>query len=453
MPPLPGSRPASRPRAPSTSSVYKPPLPILRGSLLQYRDSIEVQVPPIIAGALIAAFAAAVADGLNNELLTHYYLSDQKVRLNLDRVMDRLITEFSQHMWDELFQFYQGLDDVLPRQIKMLFEGPIRQIILSLNGPEMSRCILEKIAPGLSRRPVTWSANSGGISLTLALQILCSYWHREYASRSPGGNPEEIARTLERKILGSEASKLLIANIRTTLVSPHFVQMHIMESAVWDIILQKPRPPPSDGFHVVQFKFECQLFGPQSGISDPQLVSIGSLPAITGTASEHISTSIADYVMRRWPRCGHILLSCLEEAVKTASDASQHGGPFSGMSVWDAAGNRGVFSAGLRLLHVEVEDAAIRLSVSAWSHTLIQVLQQTAWTCAALSASPFPGALSECAVELAGWEYQDDAVYVNCSLAHRPVAEGEGSPSLCGQLQGAALARGFPVHDFILHPS
>lgn len=440
MPPLPGPDALRRP---ASASLYKPPLPTLPTRLSQQVKSVEIQLPSLIAGALVAAFAKAIADGLNNELLAHYYLAEQKVRINLDRVLDRLLSDFTKQLWDELFHFYHNSDSAPPRQVSLLFDGPIRQVVLVLNGPETSRCVLDKLGPGLSRRPVTWSANALGIDLQLALQLLCGFWHREFPAQSPGGSPDEIARSLHNCIITGSAARNLISGIRKILLSPHYVQMHYVESAVWDIVLKRPYPPPTDGFHVAQFNFECQLFGPNDAISDAQLVSIGSLPAVTGTASDCITTTVSDYVSRRWPKCGPLVLNCLSEALKFACEASRRGEPFAGMSVWDESD---VFIPGLRLIHVEVESAAVRLSVSAWTHTLIDVLQQMAWTCAALSASPFPGALSECAVEVGDWVYVDGSAYVNCSLAHRPIPEGEGLLWL-QELRGAAIATGFPLED------
>lgn len=431
-------------------AAYKPPLPTLPARLSQQPRAIEVQLPPPIAGAIVSAFAAAVADGLDHALLAHYYLPDQPVRVNLDRVVDRLVAAFNRDIWDELFSFYEGLADVPAAQVTLLFEGPVRQLVLALSGPETSQNLLDRIGPGLSRRRATWSAHARGLDLSVAMQLLCSYWHREHASQSPGGNPDALARVLHRRVVDSEAARTLIAGIRRTLVSPHYVQMHMMESAVWDIISRRPSPPPADGFHVLQFRFQCPLFGPQHAIADPQLATIGSLPALTGTAGDCVNTSIEDYVLRRWPRCGRPLLTCLEDAVRSASEASRRGGPFSGTAVWDGTDGKAVFSAGLRLLHVEVEEVAIRLSVSAWVHTVISVLQQMAWTCATLSASPFSeSAVSECVVEISGWEYLNDSALVHCSMSHRPVSEGEAL-SWVRQLRGAAVARGFPVDDWRL---
>ncbi|KAF7554955.1 hypothetical protein G7046_g6679 [Stylonectria norvegica] len=428
---------------PAAASLFKPPLPTLR-PLLAQAPNAEVLVPPLIAGALVAAFATALADGLNNELLTHYYLPEQRVRINIDRVLDRLLSEFTKQLWDELWRFYCDANPESARQISLLFDGPICQLILILNGPETPRCILDKLGPGLSRRAITWSENARGIDLQLSLQLLCVYWDREQAARSPRGSSDEIARSLHTCITTGDAAKKLISRIREVLVSPHFVQMHLMESAVWDILLKRPYPPPRDGFHVIQFKFECQLFGPLEGIGDPQLVKIGSLPAITGTANDCIYTTVSDYINRQWPKCGSVLLACIEEAVTGASVSCCEGQPFSGMSVWDGTDSKETYCPSLRLLHVEVEDGSISLSVSAWTHTIVEVLQQMAWICATLSASPFPGTISECAVEIADWTYLNDSVFVNCSLTHRPVPDGDGLPWL-RQLQGAAIASGFPL--------
>lgn len=442
MPPLPDLD--IRGPAADADSIYKPPLPMLPSRLSLQTKSIEVKLPSLIAGALVAAFAKAVADSLDNQLLAHYYLAEQRVRVNLDRVLDRLLSEFTKQLWNELWRFYHASDSEPSAQVTLLFDGPVRQIVLILNGPETARCVLDKLGPGLSRRPLTWSANARGIDLPLALQLLCGYWHREFPSQSPGGSPDEIARALHSCIINGNAASTLISGIRSILLSPHYVQMHLMESAIWDIVLKRPYPPSTDGFRVAQFKFECQLFGPLEGIGDPHLVSIGSLPAITGTASECINTSVSEYVRSRWPKCGNLVLSCLEEALTLACESCRRGESFTGMSVWNSSEDSGPFRPGLRFIHVEVEDAALRLSVSAWTHILIDTLQQMAWTCAALSASPYPGALSECAVEIADWVYLEDSVFVNCSLAHRPVPEGEGMPWL-QSLRGAAIATGFPI--------
>jgi hypothetical protein len=170
---------------------------------------------------------------------------------------------------------------------------------------------------------------------------------------------------------------------------------------------------------------------------------MGSLPAITGTANDCIYTTVSEYTWRQWPKCGPLLLGCIEEAVQQASTSCREGSSFTGMSLWDGSDGKGADCPSLRLLHLEIEDGSIRLSVSAWTHTMIEILQQMAWTCAALSASPFPG-ISECAVEVSDWTYQDESIYVDCSLSHRPVPEGDGADWL-KQLQGAAIASGFPI--------
>ncbi|KAM3455333.1 hypothetical protein NHJ6243_008590 [Beauveria neobassiana] len=441
-----------RPGTAATTSpdLLKPPLPTLPTSFSQHVKDTEVQVPPLIAGALVAAFANSLADGLDNALLTHYYLEDQKVKINLDRVIDRLISDFCGHIWDELYQFYHSDSTVSQpsSQVILLFEGPIRQIILILNGPETSRCVLDRLGPSLSQRNVTWSANAGGIDLPLALQLICGFWHREFPDVSPGGYPEQIARTLHSLIIDGHASSRLISEIDRVLLSPNYVQVHMAESAIWDVIRRRPFPPPTDGYQLIQFKFDCQLFGPLDGIGDPQLVNLGSLGAITGTASSCVYTTVADYVAKQWPKCGRLLLKCLEEAVTNASASHQSDDPCPGMSVWDSTDEDSVFCPGLRLIHLEVEENAIRVSASAWTHTLIEIFQQMCWMCATLSASPFPGgSLSECAVVVSDWAYQDGSVYMDCSLAHKPVQEDE-SMTWLEQYGGAAIASGFPLGEF-----
>lgn len=426
--------------------THKPPLPTLPSRIDKHSKETEVHLAPIISGSFVAAFARALADGLDNELLTHYYL-EGKVKVNLDRVIDRLIADFCREIWDELYTFYHNAESAPSAQVVRLFEGPISQLILILNGPETSKCILDIIAPGLSQRPVTWSATANGISLPLALQLVCGFWHREYPEQSPGGCPEQIARTLHSLILSGQAAQKLVSQIRCLLLSPNYVQVHMAESTVWEIIRKRTFRPPRDGYQLMQFKFSCQLFGPLDGIGDPQLVNIGSLPALTGSSGDCVYTTVADYIDKRWPKCGRIVLKCLEAAVMNASASHQPDEPSLGFSVWDSSDEDTAYCAGLRLIHLEVEDNAIRISISAWTHTMIEIFQQMSWMCATLSSSPFPNTLSECAVHVADWTYQDDSVYVNCSLNHEPLSENDNKPWL-EQFRGAAIARGFPLEGF-----
>lgn len=147
----------------SILSIIKPPLPSRRPRTAQSPSNAEVLVPPLIAGALVAAFATALADGLNNELLTHYYLPEQKFRVNIDRIVDRLLSEFTLMLWDELWAFYCDSNPDSTEQIKKLFDGPVCQLILILNGPEAPRCLLDKLGPGISRRPTSRQGGLRGI--------------------------------------------------------------------------------------------------------------------------------------------------------------------------------------------------------------------------------------------------------------------------------------------------
>jgi hypothetical protein len=431
------------------SAPIKPPIPPFPTSFTQQAKNIEVQLPPLVAGALVAAFAKALADGLSNELLTHYYFPDRRVQVNLDRVLDRLLSLFARQLWDELFLFYHdpdhGSGPELSRQVALLFEGPIRQLVLVLNGPETARCVLDKLGPGLSRRPVTWSTNTKGIDFPLALQLLCGFWHREFPGLSPGGSPDEIARALHTLITTGNAAKQLIAEMRRMLLSPHYVQIHFAESAIWDIVLKRPGRPPPDGFHIVQFKFECQLFNPQGGFGDLSHVRLGSLPVVTGTSTEYACTTVSEYVEKQWPKCGSVILSCLGEALTNATSSLLRGDTLSGMSVWDGSDGKGAHCPGLRFVHVETEGSWIRMSVSAWIHTLIEVFQEMSWFCAALSSSPFPGSVVESTTEVSNWVYMDGNVYVDCSLNHSPIPEGQGLPWL-HHLPRTAIASGFPLH-------
>ncbi|KAM4062821.1 hypothetical protein HRG_007637 [Hirsutella rhossiliensis] len=446
MPPRPGLPDTVGTSGVSQSLALKPPLPpTFPTRLAQQARPIELQLPPLIAGALPAAFAKTVAHALDNALFTHYYRGDQDVQLNLDRVVDRILVNFTRRLWHELYYFYhQASDAEHSRQVALLFEGPIRQIVLVLNGPETAKCLLDLLAPGLSRRQSTWSSSARGIDLPLALQLLCGYLHRERPAQFPGEPPDQVARLLHSRILTGNASANLISEIRTVLLSSHHVQMHTAESAIWSILLVKcPRPPPADGFRALQFKYACQLFGPMDGIGDPELVRIGSLPALTGTADECVCTTVSDYVSHVWPQCGLSVLHCLEEAVSSAS-LSVHGQSRSGVAVWDGADEDRSTCSGLRLIHVEIEETEIRMSVSARIPAMIQVFQQMSWTFATLSASPFPGMLSECAVDISNWTHDNDSAHVNCVLSHRPVAHDACLPWL-RQMQGAAIASGFPI--------
>ncbi|PTB69157.1 hypothetical protein BBK36DRAFT_1134688 [Trichoderma citrinoviride] len=464
----PAPPPPPPPSSPSPySPVNKPPTPPFPTCLSQQQpqnnnsnnNNIEVQLPPLVAGALVASFARTLADGLGSGselLLAHYYVPHhRRLRPNLDIVVDRLMAAFARQLWDELFRFYHDADQQpsggrrssqLSRQVELLFQGPVRQLVLILNGPEAARCVLDELGPGLSRRPLTWASNDArGIDLELALQLLCGFWHRAFPELSPGGSPEQIARALHTLVTTGDAARSLVDEMRRLLLSPHHVQMHFAESAIWDIVLKRPGRPPADGFHIVQFKYECQLLNPLGGFGDLAYIRLASLPVVTGTAAEHVCVmTVAEYTERQWPRCGPVVLGCLDEALFNAASSLLQGEAFSGMSVWDGSDGRGARCPGLRFVHVETEGSWIRMSVSARPHTLVDVFQHMSWFCAAVSASPFPGVVAESATEVSDWAYVDGNVYVSCSLSHSPVPEADGLPWL-RSLPRSAIASGFPV--------
>lgn len=429
------------------SSILKPPLPTLPSSRSRNNhSSLEIQLPFVIAGGLIAAFATAVADGLDNELLTHYYMSDDHpVKVNLDRVFDRLVAGFVRQIWDELWDFYYASNAEFARQLSLLFEGPVRQIVLILNGPELSRCILDRIGPGLSRRRTTWAESGRGVDLSLALQLVCRYWHHNFSSRSPGGNPDDIARSIHNHLLAGNAFKTLLARARRLLFTPHYVQMHLMESAVWDIILKRPARPPFDGFHVLQYRFECD---PRNRLMEEGHLDIGSFPVIIGTAGQCLLTTVSQYVGRHWPRCGRLLLRCLGQALTNAAESFQRGQGFTGMSVSIDSDEDAVPLPGVRLIHFEIEEGVIRLSVAAWMLALVDITQQMAWMCAALSSSPFPEELSECHLQINNWDYREESIFVNCNMAHRAVPASEGASWLQSR-RGVVVVPGFPIEEHI----
>ncbi|KFH45453.1 hypothetical protein ACRE_037550 [Hapsidospora chrysogenum ATCC 11550] len=450
MPPTGNPESEHRPGNPSPDEarldVIKPPLPSLSFSRSR-EESIDIQLPHVIAGGLVAAFAANLADELGNELLTHYYLPDQRVRVNLDRVFDGLIADFTRQIWDELWDFYYAANSEHARQLSLLFEGPVRQLVLTLTSPELSRCVLDRIGPGLSHRRMTWTASATGIDLGLALQLVCRWWHHEQPARSPGGNPDDIARTIGHHTLSGNAFKDLVRRVRQTLYTPHYVRMHLMGSAIWEIVTKRPFPPPTDGFHVLQLRFECD---PRQRIMDEGNVDIGSFPAIIGTAEKCLLTTISEYVGRHWPKCSRVTIPCLTEALKNATQAFQQGQPFMSMAFWDADGDplAAVLSPGMRLAHIEVEEGVIRMTLSGRVLALIDTLQQMAWTCAELSSSPVPETVSECTMQVSSWDYKKDLTFVNCSMVHRPVPAGEGAAWL-QQRRGAVIAPGFPVEDHL----
>ena len=449
MPPPDDPESENRPGTLSTSAdedarlvVIKPPLPSLSFSRSR-EESIDIKLPHVIAGALVAAFAAKVADGLDNDLLTHYYLSDQRVRINLDRVFDRLVAEFTSHIWDELWDFYYAANAQHTQQLSLLFQGPVQQMVLVLNGPELSACLLERLGPGLSRRSRTWTNESDGVDLSLALQLVCRWWHHEHPSRSPGGSPDEIARNIVNHLITGKAYAAFLAKIKRRLYSPHYVQMDLMDAAVWDMVIARPHRPPTAGYRAFQFRFECD---PRQRIMDEGHVEISSFPAIIGTASQCLLTTVAGYVERHWPRCGQVVIRCLEEALKNATESFQHTQNFTGMSFWDDTEADAALSPGLSLVHVEIEEGLIRMSVSAWVLTLVEILQQMAWICAALSSSPAPEGISECALQVINWEYTSETTFVNCSMTHQAVPTSDGAPWLQNK-GGAVVIPGFPVEE------
>jgi len=430
--------------AAAARDVAKPPVPSL--SFCRRREeSIDIQLPHVIAGCLVAAFANTLADRLGNALLTYYYIDDQKVPVNLDRVFDRLMTEFTGHIWDELWDFYYASNPQHGRQLSLLFDGPIRQMVLVLNGPELSRCVLDKIAPGLSQRPTSWTQASNGIDIHLALQVVCRWWDTEKKARSPGGNPDDIARTIGVHLLNGKALAHFVRRIRTVLYSPHHVQMHLMESAAWDILLKRRMPPPTDGYHVLQFRFECD---PRQRIMEQGHLDVGAFPAVTGTAGECVATTIDDYATKQWPRCSRVVIGAVQDALRAAAQSSQQGQGFAGMSFWDDSDPDAVLSPGLRLLHVEIEEGMIRLSTSAWLLAFTSITQLMAWLCATLSSSPFPEAVSECCLQITHWEHTRESTFISCSLAHRAVPAGEGV-SWLHQRRGVVVVPGFPIEEHV----
>lgn len=425
--------------------AVKPPLPSLSFSRRR-EESIDIKVPALVAECLIHGFSIAFADALGNELLTHYYLSEQRVKLNIDRVFDRLIADFTGEIWDELWDFYYASNAQHARQLSLLFDGPVRQMILILLNPEMSRCVLDRIGPGLSRRPSLGTAPAvQGVTLGLALQIVTRYWHKEHAARSPGGNPDDISRTIDNHIINGKAFKNLIARTRKILYTPNYIQIHLMESAAWDIVINRRRPPPPDGFHVLQFRFECDL---RQRIMETGHVDVGAYPVITGTAGNCVQTTVFEYAGGRWPRCGNVIVRCVKEAVTNATEAFQQGQSFGGMSFWDQNDPAAALSPGLRLLHLEIEEGIMRLNVSAWVIPLVEIMQQMAWLCAALSTSPTPEAVTECGLLVNDWDYMSDSTFVHCSLVHRAVPADEGAAWL-QQRQGVIVVPGFPIEEHL----
>jgi hypothetical protein len=447
MPPQDDLESDSRPGLPRSLVLVKPPLPTLASSRSSRENSIEVQLPPLISGTLIMAFSAAVADALGNELITYYYLPDERIKINLDMVVERIISDFVKNIWDELFEFYRASNAEHGNQVTRLFEGPIRQIILILYGPEVSRCILERIGPGLSRRPLTWTETARGVDPSLALQLICGYWHRNFASRSPGGNPDDIARSIGSRLLSGESFRTLVSKFKKTLYTPHLVQVHLMESTIWEVTLKRRQRPPTDGFHLFQFRFEFDASQRFFAASNPSDSGIKEIPVITGTAEECGWATVRDYTLGYWPRTGGVVLEYLERAMVEARLSHLEGRSYTAMSFWESSNpSEAALYPGLRLLHFEIEPGAIRVTVSAWVQPMIDVLQQLAWTCAALSSSPVPDGVVECRTRISSWEYDHDLVRVNLGLLHKTAPEA-GTVSWLRQNGGAVISSGFPVGE------
>lgn len=459
--------------------AVKPPLHSLAGTALgrghvREASSSEIKIPHVVASALVSAFAATVTDALGNQLLTHYYLTGQCVDVNLDRVLDGLVDRFTREAWDELWDFYYASNAEHARQLSLLFPGPVRQLIMILVGPDLARCILNTIGPGLSRRlgpPPPTSSPSGTpppldgtpVHLEMAVQLVFRWWHREFPADSPGGSPDDIARTICARTVSGRAFGSLIERIRSTLYTPHHVQKHLVDSSMWHILTRRPYPPPSDGFHVWQFRIECDAS--QRMLELEAGADLGSLPVIVGTASECYPTTVAEYTWQQWPRRGALVAGCLDDALCKAAESARRANPFVGISLWDEASvaspedtpmtddpatDLHSSSSGIRAIHVEIDGPLIRLTVCARPMALVDIAQQVSWTCAALSSSPFPDALCECRTNVAGWEYggagagAGATTTVGCSLSHREVGIEHGSAWLQGR-RGAVVVPGFPV--------
>lgn len=448
QPPQPAS--ALGPRIVPQRPLVKPPFPTLATLGPCNKNPILIRLPSVIAGALIVAFSTLVADGLTlgDGFLAHYYLPDTRLQINLDIVLDRLLSEFTNNIWDELFDFYEATNTEHASQVVLLFDGPIRQLVLTLKGPELSKCILDKIAPGISRRPLAWAKTAGGIDFSLALKHLCRYWQGEFASYSPRGNPDDVACSIEGRLVKGTSFHELVTQIKRTLFTPHLVQLQMMESAIYYIVLKQQQRHPQDGFRILQFSFDFNPSERLGSIRNLDQNDIGSFQTITGTAGQYGWSTMSEYASRYWPKYGSLVQRCLSEALVNAFQSQFERGLFSAKSVWDDS-HLQTMPSGLRLLHVEIEPRTVRLTISAWMLALVDVLQQMAWTCSVLSCSPCPERLVECHMQISDWEYQEEHTIINCSTIHRPVPDSEAI-SWLQHSRGAVAAVGFPIGDHML---
>jgi hypothetical protein len=90
----------------------------------------------------------------------------------------------------------------------------------------------------------------------------------------------------------------------------------------------------------------------------------------------------------------------------------------------------------------------MRLNVSAWVIPLVEIMQQMAWLCAALSTSPTPESITECGVVVNDWDYMNESTFVHCSLVHRAAPENEGAAWL-KQRKGVIVVPGFPIEEHL----
>ncbi|KJZ71656.1 hypothetical protein HIM_08968 [Hirsutella minnesotensis 3608] len=208
--------------------------------------------------------------------------------------------------------------------------------------------------------------------------------------------------------MAGTASQALLAQVRSIMLSPHHVQMHLAESAISDLLMtRRRRPPRTDGHHLVQFRFDCQLFGPLNGIGDPSLVPVASLPAVTGTADDCVCTPVSDYTKAIGHMAAELFSGVFKKPQTTPSSQL-------GTRLWRASEENSLPCAGPQFVHMELAARELRMSVCARVFAMMGVFQQMCWTLATLSLCPFSKSLSECVVDVSEFGHDGEAAFIQC---------------------------------------
>jgi hypothetical protein len=309
-------------------SVPNSPVEAPRPSLLP-----ETHVSRFAGQHHIEEFAVAIANtvadyiGGGDDVVPYYHLHSGPIKVNLDRAIDRLIPQFTEELQTELW-----------RNLNAPGRKVLQQILDLLKESSVSRCILERIAPGMTRRSAPlWLAKQSK-PRSLSFSEVVHFWIDQISRVK--GNLDFLVDSLDAVIVGSCAFQDFARKVKYYICSDNFVQMNLMESAMWDITMRRPRSLARDGFNAVQWKFDWKILGLLRP-TDTYQMKIGEMISITGTPNESYACTITQYVSETWKSYGPFLLELLEGEISHAQACLLKDGQFRHARVLDFCQPRG----------------------------------------------------------------------------------------------------------------